>query len=149
MLIKYFHIQLQFTIIILEFRSEICRIRDLRSIVTSLCNNCKFSYQLLLIKRFTFDNCTSFSGTMFFWGRYLNYPRKSEFYILPHYRDYIVHYHDSSWHHWDGKVVWYFFNHAFLFWTLLAIIFICIGGIYIYFLKVESTINVVKSLRHV
>ncbi|XP_052243098.1 uncharacterized protein LOC127853019 isoform X1 [Dreissena polymorpha] len=88
-------------------------------------------------------------GTMFFWGRYLNYPRKSEFYILPHYRDYIVHYHDSSWHHWDGKVVWYFFNHAFLFWTLLAIIFICIVVIYRYFLKVESTINVVKSLSHV
>ncbi|WAR14510.1 CSH1-like protein [Mya arenaria] len=59
-------------------------------------------------------------GTMFFWGRYLNYAHKGEFYILSDYHDYIVHFHAGSWHHWDGHIIWFLFNRPNLCWFLLT-----------------------------
>jgi len=62
------------------------------------------------------------AGTMFFWGRYLNYPHKEQFHIIPSYDGYIIHYHASSWHHWDGRIIWFFFNRPNLFWFLLTLV---------------------------
>ena len=57
------------------------------------------------------------------WGRMKNYPRAEEdvFWVFNH-SQYFDLMHGSSWHSWDGKIVWYFFNHDDQFWrSLIAV----------------------------
>lgn len=61
---------------------------------------------------FPYANTMFSTGPTFLWGRYLNYPNKSQFYSIDRakYSKYIEVLHNSSWHSWDGKIVWYLFK---------------------------------------
>ena len=50
------------------------------------------------------------TGPMFFWGRLQNYPYQDEIYIVKNVSEYLVIMHGSSWHSWDGKMIWWIFN---------------------------------------
>ncbi|XP_052820791.1 uncharacterized protein LOC128246569 [Mya arenaria] len=94
---------------------------------------------------------TMFStGPMFMWGRYLNYPHQEEFLAVKNetFRDYIVLLHESSWHSWDGVVVWYFFKDVrTLLYIVCALVVISISLCILYrYLKVIRKTNSPKKI---
>ncbi|XP_060601795.1 uncharacterized protein LOC132755029 [Ruditapes philippinarum] len=61
---------------------------------------------------FPYANTMFSTGPTFLWGRYLNYRDQNQFYIINNssYSNYLVLMHNSSWHSWDGIIVWYLFR---------------------------------------
>lgn len=50
------------------------------------------------------------TGPMFFWGRLQNYPFQDEIHIVKNVSEYLDLMHGSSWHSWDGVMIWWIFN---------------------------------------
>ncbi|KAH3822333.1 uncharacterized protein LOC127831636 [Dreissena polymorpha] len=84
--------------------------------MSDVINSLRFSNKWFI---FPYPSTVFVTGPTYFWGRYLNYPRHEQFYIVNNYTSYLHLLHGSSWHTWDGDVIWYFFNRAGQFWGLL------------------------------
>ncbi|XP_045161762.2 uncharacterized protein LOC123526584 [Mercenaria mercenaria] len=71
---------------------------------------------------FPYANTMFSTGPTFLWGRYLNYRDPQQFYIINStiYSHYLVLLHNSSWHSWDGKIVWYLFKDTRMLLLVLA-----------------------------
>lgn len=71
---------------------------------------------------FPYANTMFSTGPMFLWGRYLNYPNKQEFYNINNssYSKYIEILHSSSWHSWDGRIVWFLFKDPKIFFAMIT-----------------------------
>lgn len=68
---------------------------------------------------------------MLFSGRYLNYKRQNEFFVVHDFPKYARSMHFSSWHQLDGHVIWFFFNHGY--WFLMLVMSAIIGlGYWLY-----------------
>ncbi|KAL4224582.1 hypothetical protein ACF0H5_015282 [Mactra antiquata] len=84
---------------------------------------------------FPYANTMLATGPLFLWGRYLNYNEKASFYIIKNatYSKYLQLLHNSSWHSWDGLIIWYFFkDRKSLAILIVSVTFIVTLGIFYY-----------------
>ena len=66
------------------------------------------------------------TGPMFFWGRLQNYPYQDEIYIVKNASEYLDLMHGSSWHSWDGVIIWWIFNTSFVKYCLIIVVLYCL-----------------------
>ncbi|XP_052760937.1 uncharacterized protein LOC128203531 [Mya arenaria] len=86
---------------------------------------------------FPYPSTVLVTGPTYFWGRYLHFTRHDQFLILSNYTEYLGLIHGSSWHSWDGIIIWYFFNRAgFL--ILLILLALGVLGFFVYRRKLRS-----------
>lgn len=77
------------------------------------------------------------AGPTFFWGRYLNYRKPEDFIVIENYTEYFTSMHWSSWHDWDGHVIWFFTHNTCIVMGLLLAIAILIGYVCLKFSSVQ------------
>ncbi|KAH3822308.1 uncharacterized protein LOC127831054 [Dreissena polymorpha] len=68
---------------------------------------------------FPYPSTVLVTGPTYFWGRFLNYVHQEEFLVVGNHSEYLHLKHGSSWHTWDGVLIWYFFNRAGFFFLIV------------------------------
>ncbi|KAL4219772.1 hypothetical protein ACF0H5_020185 [Mactra antiquata] len=82
---------------------------------------------------FPYANTMFTTGPLFLWGRYLNFDQQSSFHMISNktYSKYLHLLHNSSWHSWDGIVIWFFFKDRVSFLFFLFALTLVLSTVYV------------------